>query len=69
MADINKTNKYFFAGRVLEVYHQERTTSKFLYQSGLPAMSQASLCFWAKLTADDDNRREDWFVSVARSGV
>ena len=53
----------------MEVYHQERTTSKLLYQSGLPAMSQASLCFWAKLGPnDDDNRHEDWFVSVAGSG-
>ena len=33
-------------------------------------MSQASLCFWAKLGPnDDDNRYEDWLVSVARSGA
>ena len=61
--------RIFLGGRTLQVYHQERTVSKFLYQSGLPAMSQMSLCFWAKLTADDDNRREDWFVSIARPGL
>ena len=32
-------------------------------------MSQLSLCFWAELTADDDNRREDWLVSIARPGL
>ena len=32
-------------------------------------MSQMTICFWAKLEADDDNRREDWLVSIARQGL
>ena len=53
----------------MEAYNQARTTSKYLYQTGLPAMSQMTICFWAKLEADDDNRREDWLVSIARQGL
>ena len=51
-----------------EVYNQERSTSKYLYQSGLPAMSEMTICFWANFGQDDDNRRDDYIVSIARQG-
>ena len=53
----------------VEVYHQERTTKKYLYQSGLPAMSQMSICFWANLGKDDDNRDDDFLLSIANKGL
>ena len=53
----------------VEVYHQERTVDKYLYQSGLPAMSEMTICFWANLGQDDDNRTDDWLVSIAREGL
>lgn len=56
-------------GREMEVYNQERTIAKYLYQSGLPAMSELTTCFWANLGEDDDNRRSDYIVSIARQGL
>ena len=32
-------------------------------------MSEMTFCFQAKLEADDDDRYEDWFLSIARSGI
>ena len=58
--------------RNVEVYNQERTISKYLYQSGLPAMSEMSICFWANLGQDDDGRENDYIVSIvsiARQGL
>ena len=60
---------WYVIGRSLQVYHQERTIAKYLYQDGLPAMTELSLCFWMKLEEDDDDRDDDWLVSIARSGV
>ena len=57
-----------FIGRLVDVYHQERTTDKYLYEYGLPAMTEMSLCFWMKLEADDDNRTRDWLLSIAWPG-
>ena len=54
--------------RSVEVYNQERTVSKYLYQSRLPAMSEMTICFWAKLEEDDDYRLDDYLVSIARGG-
>ena len=60
----------YITGRLLQVYHQEKTTNHYLYQHGLPAMSEMSLCFWMKLEADDDDQREDnWLVSIALQGT
>ena len=60
---------WYVIGRYLQVYHQEKTITKYLYQQDLPAMTEMSLCFWMKLEADDDKRDDDWLVSIARSGV
>ena len=55
---------------LLQVYHQERTISKYLYQDGLPEMSEMSLCFWMKLEADDDDdRKNDWLLSISCPGT
>ena len=55
--------------RNVEVYNQERTISKYLYQSGLPAMSEMSICFWANLGQDEDRWQDDDIVSIARQGL
>ena len=59
----------YTVGQSLQVYHQERTITKYLYQKDLPAMSEMSLCFWMKLEVDDDNRGDDWLVSVSLPGT
>ena len=51
-----------------EVYYQERTTKKYLYQSGLPAMSEMTTCFWANLGQDDDKRQDDYLISISHRG-
>ena len=56
-------------GQLLQVYHQERTADKYLYQDGLPAMSEMSLCFWMKLEDDDDNRDNDYLMSISTLGT
>ena len=56
-------------GQLVQVYHQERTTDKYLYQENLPAMSEMSLCFWMRLENDDDNRWHDWLVSISTLGT
>ena len=60
---------HYTVGRSLQVYHQERTITKYLYQEDLPEMSEMSLCFWIKLESDDDNRKDDWLVNIAWSGT
>ena len=49
---------------ILPVYNQELTTTKYLYQSGLPAMSEMSVCFWLNME-DGDDRIDDFLVSIA----
>ena len=51
------------------MYNQERTIRKYLYQSGLPAMSEMSICFWANLGEDEDRWHHDYIVSIARQGL
>ena len=59
----------YVIGQLLQVYHQERTNSKYLYAEGLPAMSEMSLCFWIKLEDDDDNREDEWLVRINWTGT
>ena len=47
------------------VYEQERTTDKYLYQEGLPALTSLTVCFWVKLNNLDN---EAYLFSVAASG-
>ena len=51
------------------MYNQERTIRKYLYQSGLPAMSEIFICFWANLGQDEDRWQDDDIVSIARQGL
>ena len=53
----------------MEVYTQERTTTNYLYQHGLPAMSEMSVCFWAKLDQDDDDRVDNLLVTIFNAGL
>ena len=32
-------------------------------------MSEMTICFWANLGQDDDDRTDDWLVSIAREGL
>ena len=54
-------------GRNLSVYTQEDTVEKYLYQSGLPEMTEFTICFWLK--PDSDEVPQDQFIlSLATKG-
>ena len=69
LSNETKFDLLYVIGQLLEVYHQERNITKYLYQDGLPALTEMSLCFWMKLEVDDDNRTDDWLLSIALPGT
>ncbi|XP_067929837.1 uncharacterized protein [Watersipora subatra] len=53
--------------RILEVYNQEYSLSNYLYDNGLPAMSELTTCFWFKLQPNYD-RTAAMLMSLSISG-
>ena len=58
---------FVFAGTKTNVYEQELTTAKYLYQVGLPTLKSLTICFWLKLI---NNGRDKYpaVVSIAAPG-
>ena len=58
---------FMISGRKLEVYHQEFTIDKYLYQTELPEMSAVTTCFWLNVGEDAD-RSSDVLLSIIHPG-
>ena len=58
---------FVFAGTKTNVYEQELTTAKYLYQIGLPSLASLTICFWLKLINNGRNTKPA-VVSIAAPG-
>ena len=58
----------FVLGLQLPVYVVTTSENDYLYQENLPALTKFTICFWFKGQPDDDNRDEDFLISIATSG-
>lgn len=52
---------------MLPVYHQERTVTNYLRQTGLPQMTAFTTCFWFQLNKAS-SKIDDYLFSVAIPG-
>ena len=59
--------QFVFAGMKTNVYEQELTSGKFLYQSDLPTLTSLTVCFWLKLI-NNGNGYYPIIFSVATPG-
>lgn len=59
----------FFAyqGAIVQVYTQERRTDTALYATGLPGLDEFTISMWYYGVPDDDNRTDDYIISLATS--
>ena len=54
----------------MSVYTQERRIDTALYATGLPALSEFTIHMWYYgFPHDDDDRSNDWMISVAVPGT
>ena len=57
-------------GALVSVYTQERRIDTALYATGLPALSEFTIHMWYYgFPHDDDDRSNDWMISVAVPGT
>ena len=52
----------------LPVYYLPARIDRYISQSNLPAMNEATICLWFRGVPDDDNRKEDWLLSLSAGG-
>ena len=58
----------FVLGLQLPAYIVTTSENDYLYQENLPALTKFTICFWFKGQPDDDNRDNDFLISIATSG-
>ena len=58
----------FVLGLQLPAYVVTTSVNDYLYQENLPALTKFTICFWFKGQPDDDNRDNDFLISIATTG-